>query len=391
MDSFRGRVSSTRSLLLVSVLAAVLMLLMVAPAWASPAQADPPTPIVTMDSLGLTDPADGSVIVKGDPANSGFKEAVAEARKNAKVVFVLGDLNQLMAALDETSIRTDPMPGSAPPAADQLTVSYYATYPNQVPSMGTMVFHDFKGSYEDLLRHKDFNSYLKDVDDQYAKRAARGSVPLLVRDDAQTALSEAAGATLSAAGWNILYPWSFGESYPVAGRIYIDYTVSYLTGDNNPSYDYFYYQMGITSRPGVEVWPSESSWATWKHRWKFLAYNSGSSIVTASPSTTPGGTSVSVSLGGGGATMGWSYEIPGITIQWTDNRPSYTLWQHEYATSSSANSHSSCVSPGFVHQVPSGANSQTYIVGTMYWQRWLGFDTIMQSNCGNRVVTFSHP
>lgn len=182
---------------------------------------------------------------------------------------------------------------------------------------------------------------------------------------------------------------TWGQSRPPYGRVYHAQMGYYLSGDTNPSYDYFLYDMQITSNPGWFVW--NNYWATDKHRWKFQAYGTGTSIATASPSTTVSGGTISVSLGMDGAGIGWSYNLNDITCTLEDYRPSYVIWQHDYSVWGGCSYASSTVQPGLIQRVLQGANSSIYVVGTMYWHYLYELMFHSKSNCGNRVITFMHP
>ncbi len=389
--------SRRRGIVLLSGLIMVAVVCFPAPGWASTAdRGSSQSRVISFESLGLTNPGGCSLLVDGDVANADFQSAVTNARSRARVVFVLGEAEDLLKAIPgaQASIGR-PMGTMLTGGAvyPEKVVSYYATFPNRQPTIGIMTFKSFDGSYADLLASDEFQGFLIDVNGQYTDKLRRGSIPITVAMATELGPG-VASAALAGGTWGALYTINWGESYPIYGRFYCDDTAEFLYGDTNPNYDYYKYAVGLTSRPGCQVWPGQwPMWQTSKHRFKFQAYGTGSTIAVASPSTTTGGQTVTVTLSyPAGVSATWQYDKPDISIYYTDARPSYVLWEHRYSAGCAAAQYSSCVNPGYVQQVPQGAAGQTYVNGTLTWYSPLYPGCFYsQNNVGNRVTIFNHP
>ncbi len=249
----------TRRLILLIARATILMLICLANVTPALAKA---SDTVTFESLGCTNPGNASVLVTATPGSTAFAQAVGESLAKGKIVFVFAEADVLVAALPELE-RTMGIESPAGSARRGQVVTAYGYTMNGTPILCSMEFPLFRGSQEELLASRDFEETLADFDTRYVRN------PKFTSD-----IGTLSGVTtgMHAAGFQSLTPIAKYYTYQPYGKVNTTLFCKFVTGETDPTKDWYVVESDIYMNPGILCWPSTSSWQSDFHRPKFTPY-----------------------------------------------------------------------------------------------------------------------
>jgi len=323
--------------------------------------------------------------VNEKPGTNQFRAAIQRARQNASVVFAWGaTAEELLAAIPGAPVQIS----TTDHQANGPTVSYYATYPNRPPTVGsfTLINVDAPGEVpengDDML-DEEMPGFLEHVQALYAEN---------VNASADSLVAPQAYVT-STPVWAGDIDWGYSCYYLDGGNVvylsdcYEHFQAWWESGEGSPTYDWYYAKASLLTDP-----TDPTQWQNKTSTFKYQANGTGRTIVDYDVGQDMGSSTWSVSVDGNGGSYGWSWTQPNLAPSSAQSLPSWFKAIYSYALNTPAGRDPAWTRPGFTEKVSQGSAFSVYMVGTLVYQKGGLFpQTKTVSNIDNKVVTFSHP